>query len=85
MRSSAFAGAPPLPAPRALRRAAPEEIAFTGSGTEVDNHALIRSAHACNIGGVFSAIPSLALSGWLYLVGLLPGAWLGTKVVARLR
>ncbi|MDH4180173.1 MAG: YeeE/YedE family protein, partial [Armatimonadota bacterium] len=45
----------------------------------------IRAAHACNIGGFFSAIPSLALSGWLYLAGLLPGAWLGTKVVARLR
>ncbi len=45
----------------------------------------IRAAHACNIGAVFSALPSLALSGWLYLVGLLPGAWLGTKVVARLR
>lgn len=45
----------------------------------------IRAAHACNIGGVFSALPSLALSGWLYLAGLLPGAWLGTKVVQRLR
>jgi uncharacterized membrane protein YedE/YeeE len=45
----------------------------------------IRAAHACNIGGLFSAIPSLAISGWFYLAGLLPGAWLGTKVVARLR
>jgi hypothetical protein len=85
MRSRPFAGAPSTPALRALRRPAPEEIAFTGSGTEVDNHALIRAAHACNIGGFFSALPSLALSGWLYIAGLLPGAWLGTKVVARLR
>ncbi len=45
----------------------------------------IRAAHGCNIGGMFSALPSLAVSGWLYLVGLVPGAWLGTKVVARLR
>ena len=45
----------------------------------------IRAAHACNIGGVFSALPSLALSGWLYLAGLLPGAWLGTKAIQRLR
>jgi uncharacterized membrane protein YedE/YeeE len=45
----------------------------------------IRAGHACNIGGVFSSIPSLALSGWLYLVGLVPGAWLGTKIVVRLR
>jgi len=45
----------------------------------------IRAAHACNIGGVFSAIPSLAVSGWVYLLGLLPGAWLGTKVVAKFR
>jgi len=60
--SSAFAGVPSTPALRAQRRPAPEEIAFTGSGTEVDNHARIRAAHACNIGGFFSALPSLALS-----------------------
>ena len=29
-----------------LLRAAPEEIVFTGSGTEADNHALIGAAHA---------------------------------------
>jgi len=45
----------------------------------------IQAAHGCNIGGLFSALPSLAVSGWLYLAGILPGAWLGTKVVARLR
>jgi uncharacterized membrane protein YedE/YeeE len=43
----------------------------------------IRAGHACNIGGVFSSIPSLAVSGWLYLAGLIPGAWLGTRLTTR--
>ncbi len=45
----------------------------------------IRAAHGCNLGGFFSAIPSLAVSGWVYLLGLLIGAWFGTKVIAALR
>ncbi len=43
----------------------------------------IQTAHACNIGGVFSAIPSLSLSGWLYLAAIIFGAWLGMKIVSR--
>jgi len=45
----------------------------------------IQAARGCNIGGLFSALPSLAVSGWLYLAGIVPGAWLGTKVVPKFR
>ncbi len=45
----------------------------------------IRAAHGCNLGGFFSAIPSLVVSGWIYLLGLLIGAWLGTKVITAIR
>ncbi len=43
----------------------------------------IQTAHGCNIGGVFSAIPSLSVSGWLYLPAILFGAWLGVKIIRR--
>lgn len=38
----------------------------------------------CTIGAFFSAIPSLALSGWLFGLALLGGAFLGTKAIQRL-
>ena len=44
----------------------------------------IQTAHACNIGGILSAIPSLSLSGWVFLPSVLFGAWLGAKLFARL-
>ena len=44
----------------------------------------IQTAHACNIGGILSAIPSLSLSGWVYLPSMLFGAWLGAKLFAKL-
>lgn len=40
-------------------------------------------AHGCTIGGAFSAIPSLSLSGWIFLPALVLGAWAGTQVVRR--
>ncbi|GBD07836.1 hypothetical protein HRbin22_00062 [Candidatus Thermoflexus japonica] len=43
-----------------------------------------RIAMGCNIGGFFSAIPSLAVSGWLFAVGLAGGSWIGAWMVRRL-
>ena len=44
----------------------------------------IELAGGCSIGGVFSAIPSLSLSGWLFFPALCLGGWLGTLIVRRL-
>lgn len=43
-----------------------------------------RLAMGCNIGGFFSAIPSLALNGWVFGVGLVLGAWLGVQIIKRI-
>ena len=43
-----------------------------------------RLAMGCNIGGFFSAIPSLALNGWVFGLGLAIGAYLGVHVIKRL-
>ena len=43
-----------------------------------------RLAMGCNIGGFFSAIPSLALNGWVFGLGLVGGAWVGVQVIRRL-
>jgi len=41
-------------------------------------------AVGCTIGAFFSSIPSLALSGWLFALTLLAGAFLGSKIIRRL-
>jgi uncharacterized membrane protein YedE/YeeE len=38
----------------------------------------------CTIGAFFSAIPSLALSGWLFGAALLVGAAIGTQIIRRI-
>lgn len=38
----------------------------------------------CTIGSFFSAIPSLALNGWLFALFLAIGAWLGTQLIKRI-
>ncbi|MCA9894041.1 MAG: YeeE/YedE family protein, partial [Anaerolineae bacterium] len=38
----------------------------------------------CTIGAFFSAIPSLALNGWVFAVFLAAGAWLGTQAIKRI-
>ncbi len=43
-----------------------------------------RLAMGCNIGGFFSAIPSLALNGWIFGLGLVGGAWIGVQIIRRL-
>ncbi|MDA1241307.1 MAG: YeeE/YedE family protein [Chloroflexi bacterium] len=37
----------------------------------------------CTIGAFFSAVPSLALNGWVYAVALAGGAYLGVQVIRR--
>ena len=38
----------------------------------------------CTLGGFFSAIPSLALNGWVYAVGLTVGAFIGVQIIKRI-
>jgi len=39
----------------------------------------------CTIGAFFSAIPSLAVNGWVFAVFLAGGAWLGTQMIRRIQ
>jgi hypothetical protein len=41
-------------------------------------------AVGCTIGAFFSSIPSLAVAGWLYAIGLAAGAFIGVQVIRRL-
>tara|TARA_B100000678_G_scaffold90308_1_gene75175 strand:+ start:384 stop:689 length:306 start_codon:yes stop_codon:yes gene_type:complete len=41
-------------------------------------------AMGCTIGAFFSAIPSLALNGWVFAVFLGLGAWIGTHAIRRI-
>jgi hypothetical protein len=41
-------------------------------------------AMGCTIGGFFSAIPSLAVNGWVFGLMLAIGAWIGTHVIQRI-
>ena len=41
-------------------------------------------AMGCTIGAFFSAIPSLAVNGWVFALFLALGAWLGTLVIQRI-
>lgn len=41
-------------------------------------------AMGCTIGAFFSAIPSLALNGWVFAIFLAIGAWLGTQLIQRI-
>jgi uncharacterized membrane protein YedE/YeeE len=42
-----------------------------------------RLAPACNIWHLWGGLPILAMQSLLFLVGLVPGAWLGTRILAR--
>jgi uncharacterized membrane protein YedE/YeeE len=42
-----------------------------------------RIAPSCNIGAMFSSIPSFSLSGWIYLVCATAGAVVGGKMLVR--
>jgi uncharacterized protein len=41
-------------------------------------------ALGCTVGAFFSAIPSLALNGWVFAAALAMGAYLGVKILNRL-
>jgi uncharacterized protein len=41
-------------------------------------------AMGCTIGAFFSAIPSLALNGWVFAVCLAAGAWIGTQIIQHI-
>lgn len=41
-------------------------------------------AMGCTIGAFFSAIPSLALNGWVFALFLAVGAWLGVQIIQRI-
>lgn len=41
-------------------------------------------AMGCTIGSFFSAIPSLAVNGWVFAVFLAAGAWIGTQIIQRI-
>ncbi len=42
-----------------------------------------RLAGGCNIGALFSGIASLSLSGWVFAFGLIIGAFIGSKLLAK--
>lgn len=37
----------------------------------------------CTIGAFYSAVPSLALNGWVYAIALAGGAFVGVQVIKR--
>lgn len=41
-------------------------------------------AMGCTIGAFFSAIPSLAVNGWVFAVFLAIGAWIGTQIIQHI-
>jgi hypothetical protein len=41
-------------------------------------------AMGCTIGAFFSAIPSLAVNGWVFAIFLGAGAWVGTRAIQRI-
>jgi uncharacterized membrane protein YedE/YeeE len=41
-------------------------------------------AMGCTLGAFFSAIPSLALNGWVFGLALAAGAWMGVQVIKRI-
>lgn len=42
-----------------------------------------RLANGCNIGALFTSTASLSVSGWVFAVALLVGAFLGSKLLAK--
>lgn len=76
--ASLFSGEFKIRAPRQKVR----YVQAIGGGTVMGYGAGI--AMGCTIGSFFSAIPSLALNGWVFAVFLAVGAWVGTKIIQRI-
>ena len=60
-----------------------KEIAITLAGGILMGWG-IQLGRGCSIGGAFSALASLSVSGWIFFPCLLFGAWLGAHVMRRL-
>ena len=73
VRLGEFAPAGPLP----MRQA----ISALGGGVVMGLAA--RLVPACNVWHLFGGVPVLAMQSLLFLLGMLPGAWLGSKMLAR--
>ena len=43
-----------------------------------------RMAPGCNVWHVMGGLPVFSLSSLLFVLGLLPGAWAGGKIVSRI-
>jgi hypothetical protein len=52
-----------------------------GGGVLVGFGAMI--ALGCTVGTMMSGIMAFSLSGWIFLVALAGGAWLGTRLMAK--
>lgn len=42
-----------------------------------------RIAFGCNIGALFSGLASSSLHGWIYMVFMFAGAWIGSKLLVK--
>ncbi len=42
-----------------------------------------RIANGCNVGALFTGIISMSLSGWVYMVGLVAGTFVGGKLLVK--
>lgn len=42
-----------------------------------------RIAFGCNIGAFFSGVASMSLHGWIYVVFIFLGAWIGSKLLVK--
>lgn len=73
-----FAGEFKIRLPRQKRR----YVQSLGGGLTMGYGAGI--AMGCTIGAFFSAIPSLALNGWVFAIFLAVGAWMGTQIIQRI-
>ena len=72
-----FAGEFKIRRPRERRR----YLQAAGGGVLMGVGATL--AMGCTIGAFFSAIPSLALNGWVFALCLAAGAWIGTQLIQR--
>lgn len=73
-----FSGEFKIRRPRQNRR----YVQATGGGLLMGVGAAL--AMGCTIGAFFSAIPSLALNGWVFAIFLAIGAWIGTQIIQRI-
>lgn len=42
-----------------------------------------RLAFGCNIGSMFAAVPTMALTGWVFVAFIFLGAWVGSRTLTK--